>query len=397
MIAGKLRWGFVVPALLLVVCVCLPAATKEQVIYDFQGGADGAVPYGPLAMDSFGNLYGTTYGGGGTGCNGGFGCGTVFELSPNGSGGWAKTILYSFQDNGQDGMGPFGNLAMDAAGNIYGATVIGGTGACSGGCGTVFELSPQQVGGWVETVLHSFQDNGQDGFSPQGGVALDGAGNLYGTTVGGGPNSCFNFTCGTVFELSPNGSGGWTETIPHSFQKLHGDGFRPFAGVIMDATGNLYGTTTAGAVDCYPYDQEGCGVVFRLSPQGDGTWTESLLYQFGGRDGFVPTGGLIFDAAGNLYGATSEGGTKCRITGCGVVFELRPRPHGQWSEKVIVSFPAYSGGGKYPSGSLVIDASGNLFGTTSEGGSGIGCHPTCGTAFELSPVTGGGLVRNDAS
>jgi uncharacterized repeat protein (TIGR03803 family) len=274
----------------------------EQVLYAFQGGNDGSSPSSGLILDSSGNLYGTTEnGGGGTDCSGNYaGCGTVFELSPNGSGGWTETILYSFQ-GGSDGALPTSGLVFDQAGNLYGTTRFGG-----GTFGTVFELSPKGSGGWTETILYTFTNN-SDGAYPQG-LIFDQKGNLYGTTVGGGGLCGGGFNpCGTVFELSPNGSGGWTETSLYVFQVSDGI-WNPNPGLVFDQAGNLFGTTPAsgenGCVEGY-----GCGAVFELSPNGSGGWKETLLFSFqGGSDGVGPNPGLMFDQAGNLYGTAQAGG-----------------------------------------------------------------------------------------
>src|ERR1035441_332430 len=217
---------------------------------------------------------------------------------------WAtaqEKVLHNFNNNGTDGTNPRAGLIFDAAGNLYGTTENGGT----NGVGTVFELTPTAGGGWTETVLYSFcsQANCTDGYQPWAGLIFDAAGNLYGTTVYGGTADTTCSYCGTVFELTPNGSGGWTETVLHSFGDGT-DGFYPSAGLIFDAAGNLYGTTAMGGTYDYPWD----GTVFELTPAAGGGWTEKVLYSFGGgTDGYWPEAGLIFDAAGNLYGTTYSG------------------------------------------------------------------------------------------
>jgi uncharacterized repeat protein (TIGR03803 family) len=262
----------------------------EQVLYAFQGGNDGQSPNG-LISDSKGNLYGTTeYGGTGT-CTsprGYPGCGTVFEVTPNGNGDWTETVLYSFQ-GGDDGVLPSSGLIFDQAGNLYGTTGAGGGNTnCDNGCGTVFELSPNQHGGWAESVLYSFRGGSDgDGAYPEG-VIFDKSGNLYGPTADGGIDGCAinsNAYCGTVFELSPNGSGGWKENIIYAFPIFNAEGFSPNAGLVFDQSGNLYGTTLYGGPvgGC---GNEGCGVVFELSPNGSGGWTETLLYSFPGGGSF---------------------------------------------------------------------------------------------------------------
>ena len=248
----------------------------------------------------------------------------MFELSPNGSGGWTETLVYVFQNS--DGIyNPNPGLIFDQAGNLYGTTPqSGGTGCFEGfGCGAVFELSPNGSGGWTETLLYSFQ-GGSDSAYPNAWLIFDKNGNLYDTAGQGGGAGCYT-GCGTVFELSPNGGGGWTETILYSFQE-GGDGWNPQAGLIIDKNGNLYGTSFfGGGSACYSGD--GCGTTFELSPNSGGPWIESLLYRFqGGSDGANPGAGLIFDQSGHLYSTTSAaGGTGCSA-GCGVAFEVSREP-----------------------------------------------------------------------
>jgi uncharacterized repeat protein (TIGR03803 family) len=279
----------------------------ETVLHSFGNGNDGRSPRANLIFDASGNLYGTTFGGGGSGGNG-----TVFELSPNGDGTWSENVLYSFHSGGTDGSSPQAGVIFDPAGNLYGTTRDGGTDTFH--VGTVFELSPNGDGTWTESILHSFQSNGKDGNTPVAGLALDSAGNLYGTTSLGGRASC---GCGTVFELTPGQNGQWTEKVLHSFNGK--DGSAPYGGVILDSAGNLYGTTSSGGSSNY-------GEVFKLSPNGHGGWKESVLHSFsinskhGNKDGVVPWAGLILDAAGNLYGTATAGGSKNN----GTVFEITP-------------------------------------------------------------------------
>jgi len=331
----------------------------ETVVHSFNdNGIDGNTPYSSLTFDAHtGNLYGTTYGGGT------YGYGTVFELTPNGVGGWTETVVHNFNDNGTDGYYPFTGLIVDAAGNLYGATFNGG----AYGVGTVFELTPSGGGVWTEAVLHNFNDNGTDGYQPYGaGLILDSVGNLYGTTVDGGA-----YGVGTVFELTPSGGGVWTETILHSFNDTpFTDGYGPTCGLIVDAAGNLYGTTTYGGHHCCG----GYGTVFELTPTGAGSWTEKVLHSFEGKDGEQPWAGLVLDASGNLYGTTYEGGAY----GVGTVFELSPAVGGSWTETLLHSFHAM--GGSNPVAGLIVDAAGNLYGTTAVGGA----HGY-GTVFEIIP------------
>ncbi|MGA2905131.1 MAG: choice-of-anchor tandem repeat GloVer-containing protein [Candidatus Korobacteraceae bacterium] len=380
----------------------------EKVLHSFGSiNNDGAGPYAGLIFDAAGNLYGTT------GYGGTYNVGTVFELTPNGSGGWTEQVLHSFGSINNDGAGPYAGLIFDAAGNLYGTTTSGGTYSD----GTVFKLTPTTGGGWTEQVLHNF--NG-DGYDPRAGLIFDATGNLYGMTEGGngdypdgtvfeltptagegwtakvlhgfngadglypwlgslifdGAGDLYGTTleggtygAGVVFELMPAAGGSWTETVLHSFNDNGTDGALPAAGLIFDAAGNLYGTTNAGGT----YD---AGTVFKLAPTGDGSWTETVLHNFGnGTDGALPAAGLIFDAAGNLYGTTEVGG----FYGDGTVFELTPNGSGGWTEQVLFSFNLADGW--YPYAGLILDAAGNLYGTTYTGGT-----YTYGTVFELTPV-----------
>ncbi len=303
--------------------------------------------------------------------------GTVFELSPVPGGGWSETVLHSFNDDGTDGWTPLAGLIFDAAGNLYGTTGTGGT--YHGG--TVFELSPVPGGGWTETVLHSF-GNGTDGSGPGGGsLIFDATGNLYGTTTAGGTFTCPRDGCGTVFELTPTVGGAWTETVLYNFQR-GSDGHVPYAGLIFDASGNLYGTTQEGGTgNCLNGQTHGCGTVFELTPAVGGGWAETVLHNFGiGNDGTYPGANLIFDSAGNLYGTTVNGGDYVG----GTAFELTPAPGGAWNESVLYSFNLQGPGGAGPVGPLVFDAAGSLYGTAIQNGIYYG-----GTTFKLTPGVGG--------
>jgi uncharacterized repeat protein (TIGR03803 family) len=382
----------------------------EQVLYAFHGSPDGQGPGGGLIFDSKGNLYGTTEDGGTGPCTAG--CGTVFELSPNGSGGWTETILYNFQ-GGNDGASPYAGLIFDKAGNLYGTTATGGGGTGSPcdsiGCGTVFELGPKAGGGWTETVLYSFQGGSADGFNPQA-IVFDASGNLFGTTGGPGQlgGGCIGTNCGTVFELSPKAGGGWTEAIAYTFSCCSTNGWNPNSGLAFDSSGNLYGVTFwGGGTSCGGDPPAGCGTVFELSPNGTGGWTETILHSFAGgneTDGESPNGALILDQAGNLYGTTARGGTgSCgpvmgNMGGCGTVFEVSPNGRGGWTESVLYSFQGGSvlGGsidGGDPLAGLIFDHSGNVYGTTGSGGSCSAGTQGCGTVFELSPNGKGGWVE----
>jgi uncharacterized repeat protein (TIGR03803 family) len=377
---------------LIVAAVAIPvsAGGNERVLYSFgPKTSNGWDPVSSLILDSAGNLYGTTaFGGNSVACNS-LACGTVFELSPGTDGNWRETVLYSF--NASDGAFPSAPLIFDEAGNLYGTTWTGGANYnrhCYGGygCGAVFELSPGADGAWTEKVLYSFCSIGEkclDGLEPEGSLALDAAGNLYGTVAGGGAN--FE---GAVFRLAPNADGTWTENLLYSFQDNGTDGTEPISGVILDNAGNLYGEAAYG-IGC-GLTGNGCGAVFELSPDGNGQWREKILYNFthaNRHHGSTPLGGLIFDVAGSLYGTTYWGG----YHNDGTVFKLTPKANGEWAETVLHSF----GTKRLPLGAglngVTFDAAGNLVGTTFQtdpGCSGRG-EFGCGTIFELSPGSGG--------
>lgn len=297
-----------------------------------------------------------------------------------------EQVLYTFQGN--DGANPIGNLIFDSSGNLYGVTEYGGTGNCHPqnvvfpGCGTVYKLNPNESGGWTYTTLYNFQ-GGNDGEYPNAGLILDNAGNLYGTTLSGGtgvPSDCgLEQQCGTVFELSPNGAS-WTETVLYSFQGGTADGAEP-VGLIFDTNGNLYGVTSYGGT-------ENDGTVYELIPHSGGGWTDKILYSFDGKaDGSSPASGLTFDAAGNLYGSATGGGS-C----CGAIFELSPSVSGSWTETTLHQFSGNPPDAASPNGGLLFDSAGNLWGSTLWGNYYQPCGPYeggCGTVFELSPNGGG--------
>jgi uncharacterized repeat protein (TIGR03803 family) len=251
------------------------------------------------------------------------------------------------------------------AGLIFDAAgnLYGTTYAGGAGDGVVFKLAPNPDGTWTETVLHSFA--GTDGGGPYAGLIFDATGNLYGTTEGGGAGDY-----GVVYKLSPNPDGTWTESVLHSFTGA--DGWFPYAGLIFDSAGNLYGTTYYGGGTGCGY---GCGAVYKPAPNPDGTWTETVLHSFMGTDGRNPYGGLISDASGNLYGTTQYGGASA---GYGVVFKLAPNVDGTWTETVLHNFMGTDGYG--PLAGLVFDAIGNLYGTAQGGGA-----DGNGVVFKLVP------------
>jgi uncharacterized repeat protein (TIGR03803 family) len=361
-------------------------AQTESVLYDFGGTpTDGFGPAGPLLIDGSGNLFGTTSEGSATPCDGGNvnGCGIVFELTKS-SNGYSETVLYSFGSNSSitDGASPYAGLISDAAGNLYGTTEYGGnlTTACLGldiglnGCGTVFELVKSATG-YTEKVLYSF--TGPDGANPSAGLTMDSSGDLYGTTINGGACSL-----GAVFELA-NSSGGYTEKVLHSFGCVSTDGSYPNGALFMDAAGNLYGTAESGG--------SGRGIVFELA-NSDGGYTEDVIYSFTGPDGQTPSSGLISDSSGNFYGTTEAGGAYGSgpvygSNGYGTVFELL-NSSGHYTEKVLYSFMGTNGGdGQMPEAAPTIDSSGDLYGTTREGGT--ACAPQgCGIVYELVNSSG---------
>jgi uncharacterized repeat protein (TIGR03803 family) len=261
-------------------------------LYTFTGGSDGASPRSRVIIGPDGNLYGETFAGGEQGC-GLRGCGTVFQVRKSCPGPvchWTETVLYRFT-GGTDGGEPTGDLLIDATGRLYGTTEIGGKPRSCGtlGCGTVYTLT-LSGGTWTEAVLYQFQGL-SDGAFPNGGVIFDASGNLYGTTCCGGAHNS-----GTVFKLTSSGSG-WTESLLYTFRGLT-DGNEPVTGLIFDTEGNLYGSTVFAGTD------RG-GTVFELTPSGGG-WTFSVLYSAQGLQG--PFGTLMMDAAGNLYGTTFQDG-----------------------------------------------------------------------------------------
>ncbi len=337
------------------------AADTEKVVYNFTGGNDGGKPAAQLVFDSAGNAYGTTVVGGQ------YGCGTVFKLSFIG-GKWQETVLYNFDCLGT-GKNPYGGVTFDSAGNLYGTTVAGGSGGeCSGdGCGVVYELTLSGEA-WNETVLYNFT-GGDDGFGPGGAVIFDKAGNLYGTTPDGGA-----YAQGVVYQLTPI-NGGWKQTVIHAFTGGDDGAVGSLGPLLLDA-GSLSGVTELGG-------KYGAGVVFRLSPAGN-TWNFTTLYAFqGSPDAAYPYGGLIADSRGRLYGTTYFGGA----AGLGSVFEISPGPTARtaWKESVLYSFQGDTDA-SYPTSTLVFDAAGKLYGTSSTGG-----NPSCdcGTIFRLTPGSGG--------
>jgi len=391
------------PGLLMAALIAMAGskswAQTETILHSFTNGSDGGTPYYQLAIDGKGNLYGTAEGGG---TDSG---GVVFELSPNSDGTWTQTVLYNFTGffGTGDGAFPTGGVTFDSKGNLYGVTSFGGTYEE----GIVYQLTPGSNGTWTETVLYSFTggaDGGGSLFLAQG-LTIDSAGNLYGTTTGGGTNGY-----GVAFELSPSNSGTWTDTVLHSFTGAD-DGSYPYARLIPDAAGNLYGAAIGGGAHDY-------GVLFELEKGANGSWTEKTIYAFtgaigssapisalsfdqsgniyfagffdlvemtrnsngvwtqknvheftgGSADGANAYSGLLFDSAGNVYGTTNTGGEHL-----GTVYVAKPNSTGSWPDRILHSFTGGDDGKNPAYGALVMDAHGNLYGATSSGGaSGFG-------------------------
>lgn len=349
-------------------------AADLKVLYSFCAQTncqDGYEPYAGVTSAG-GSLYGTTLYGGA------YGSGSIFTIGKNGT----EKVLYNFCPFGypcSDGAFPYDAVLRDDKGNLYGTTVLGGL----YGFGTVFELTAKGL----YKVLHQFcsQTLCADGNGPAAGLIRDTKGNLYGAVgYGGGGPECFGFPgygCGAVFKLAPNRK----ETILHGFcptgKRPCADGADPFGGLVMDKSGNMYGTTTrGGGTGCF--QQWGCGVVFEI-PQGG---EEKVLYAFqGGSDGALPSSALILDSAGNLYGtAYYGGGSGCGGNGCGAVFKIAAGG----AESVLYRFctEAACTDGASPAGALIADKQGNLYGTTEGGGiTTKRCDAGCGAIFKLAP------------
>jgi uncharacterized repeat protein (TIGR03803 family) len=360
----------------LVLAAAQEPAPPLNILHIFDGNPDSAYVRAGLTKDAGGNFYGTTSGGGSYGC-GGTGCGTVFRLVHRGAG-WVESPIYIF--DGTDGALPMGRVIFGPDGSLYGTTAAGGVGACNfagvPGCGTVFKLQPPQtvckttLCFWTKKVLYSFTGS-SDGATPFAEVAFDREGNLYSTTLQGGLQSSCSGGCGTVFELAHNSDGTWSESIVWAFQGGTTDGIAPSSEVTLDSSQNLYGTTVTGG---QTYLGAGCGIVYKLKHSSSG-WTETVLHYFTGpSDGTNPVAGLTIDIANNLYGATAGYGT------AGGVYELDPGSDGYAFTRLHV-FGTHEAANA--SSRLTMDVPGNFYGTSQQGGA-----YGDGTVYELANVSG---------
>ena len=335
------------------------ATTRERILYTFQGVPDGANPAAPLVADAKGNFYGTAA----NGCAYNYGC--VFELSHT-VGIWTVAVLHSF--SGPDGATPSASVILDAAGNIFGTTALGG----DFNSGTAFKLTPSTSGPWTETVIHSF-GSGTDGYQPSE-LILSSTGDLYGITQFGGTASSGPNNGGTVYRLT-YAANEYTETLLYSFPGdfLGPNGDLPFGGLAIDHAGNLYGVTQAGGA-------AGKGAVFVLARAADGSFTERIIHSFHLTDGDLPNSTPVFDSAGNLYGTTYFGGNAnlCPSEGCGVIYQLKKNSDGSWSEIVLRALQKEDGWEAV--GPVVFDRAGNLYAAAQAGGA-----YSWGTILKLTP------------
>jgi uncharacterized repeat protein (TIGR03803 family) len=383
-----------------------------QTLYTFPGGANAANPGNPLIFDRAGNLYGATSDGGSLTCNPPYGCGTVFELAPStprwkekllytfsstsfpqpygqlsigsngdlygttaqggdpvcncgeiyqlvrGSDGWTQNILHTFTNNGSgDGQYPYSGLIQDASGNLYGTTESGGT----QNAGTLFELTPASGGSWTYSIIYQFENASREPYQPAGPLTMDSAGDIYGTSQGGGL-----YGYGSVYKLSFS-SGAWVATVLYNFTSDYGYYYPGPFGVVLGPSGNLYGTTNQDG-------EFGFGTIYELTPTA-GYWNHTLLYTFtGGSDG-ADSSGVTIGPSGALYGTADGGG----IFGYGTVFKLAQGANGKWTFSVLHSFKNGSDGG-YPYGGVILDSLGNLYGTAITGGA-----DNDGVAYKIVP------------
>jgi uncharacterized repeat protein (TIGR03803 family) len=400
---------FAVASILAGVACPIWCATTFTVLHNFGASNDGAVPAGPLLLNEQGKLYGVTAGGPGSDAYG-----AVFELISRTNGKWSERLLHSFTA-GDGSAYPYGSLVVDRSGNLYGTT----SGYLSFAVGGIFKLSASQGGwdfamlysdnagpglvfdklgnlygeigpgdyhgagaigelssgsnGWNYTQLYSFcsQQRCEDGFSPAAPPIWDGHGNLYGTTYYGGIGqpACWNaLGCGVIFKMTPNSHGTWTYHVLHRFASWPTDGQTPNGGLVRDSSGSFYGTTGLGG-------DKNHGTVFKITFNGR-SWRKTVLYDFPNcGDGCAPSGTLVFDRAGSLYGA-GDGGNSCGPAACGLIFKLTPQKNGNWKYSIVHKFKGTDG--NFPLG-VIVDGKGNLFGTAKSGGT-----YNAGVAFEIT-------------
>ena len=315
-LAGSYSWGNVFEL--------SPSARgwKKTIIYSFTGNSDGGFPKADLVFDAQGNLYGTAYGGSGTQqCNvvSSDGCGAVFELMPRTDGSWIESTIHSFRGT-PDGASPASAVVLDSSGNLYGVTEFGGSGMCynerNDGCGTAYELTPEQGGTWKETILYNFVRGIGRGKYPSGSPFLDPDGHLYGLTRVGGDGY------GTVFDLHSSQKGGWQQDDVHLFYG-DPDGQAPVGQLVANQQGDLFGVSSTGGMSGKNFLG---GTVLKLERLKEG-WRETVIYAFrNSGDGAAPQAGLLLDAQGHLYGTTELGGngTNCAYGNCGTVYEVTP-------------------------------------------------------------------------
>ncbi|MBV9571361.1 MAG: hypothetical protein JO056_08980 [Alphaproteobacteria bacterium] len=328
-------------------------AATVKVIYSFQGGADGEYTDTDVVRDAAGNLYGSSVQGGT------HASGTVWQLHPNGDGTWTHTVLYNFT-GGADGAEPYKGVTLDAAGNLYGTAVTGGGGVCEGGCGVAYKLTKDSGGSFTQSVIHQFQGT-DDGQGPGARLTVDDSGNVYGMAPIGGVNGM-----GTIYQMTPAQHGKYKFKVLYAFNGA--DGIGGSAGALVLRSGDLYGAATAGGAN-------GSGSIYRLKQNKMGRWKFAVLYSFKEEpDGGFPYGGLTFDALGNIYGTTYYAGEN--DVGC--VWQLSPHK-GRWKEQVLYSFQGGADGAASIA-NVNFDSAGNLYGTTSEGGA-----AGTGVIFKLKP------------
>jgi uncharacterized repeat protein (TIGR03803 family) len=388
------------------------AGAKYKVLHNFGSSNDGSLPAGPVILGRDGILYGATYGGD-AGCKGGDSGGTAFQLTRQTNGTWSEGVLYCFSGQWTDGF-PDAGVIIDSKGNLFGTSTggvhdlsnvyeltrgaggwdfsvlynLGGGGLLLDGLGDVYgylgpgtykagavgELSPGS-GGWVYRELYSFCESScYNGVEPNSPPGWDTHLNLYGTTLYGGndyPKCPWSGGCGVAFRMTPKSDGTWTYHVLHRFASFKTDGLRPYAGLVVDPAGNAYGATWAGGA-------HGNGTIFKLTPSTGGRWKQTVLYDFPNcADGCAPTHTLVLDRSGNLYGSGPGGNSGCGPYTCGTIFKLTHQKDGKWKYSVVYKF--HGADGAFPYG-VILDDKGDIFGTTENGGA-----YNSGVAFEITP------------